>query len=135
MEILACCPDCQTWQSILWNESEKVNCPSCGTPWLQNLTEGFVDQCAMCGAAHLYRQKDFNRKLGVGLVIVGVLLAYWTYGISLGVVTLIDWFLFRRVGEVGCCYRCLAQYRKSPLVDKMPTFDLELQDYYRNLKG
>jgi hypothetical protein len=65
---------------------------------------------------------------------VGVALAYFTYGLSLLVVTLIDFFLVRRVREVGVCYQCQAEFRKSDLVDALKPFDLELFDYYRNLR-
>ncbi len=134
MEIQAVCPHCKKVGVAHWKEKENIFCPLCQHPWLEFVTEKFIDQCAMCGAAHLYRQKDFNRKLGVGLVVLGVAFAYFTYGISLLVVTLVDWLLFKRVGEVGCCYRCNTQYRKSSRIDEMAPFDLELQDYYRNLR-
>lgn len=88
----------------------------------------------MCGAAHLYRQKDFNRKWGLALVALGVIFAYWTYGISLVVVTLLDWVISRRVKEVATCYRCQVVFRDTPLIADVAPFDLELQDYYRNLK-
>ena len=83
----------------------------------------------------MYRRKDFNQKLGILLVVVGVLLAYFTYGLSLLGVTLIDFFLFRKVREVGICYQCHAEFRKSLLIDQLVPFDLELFDYYRNLKA
>jgi len=98
MEVTAKCPKCHNWQVFT---PPPDACPKCGGALMAHRTEAF-DQCPVCGAAHLYRQKDFNRKLGVGLVVIGVILAYWTYGLSLLAVTLIDWLLVRRVGQVGC---------------------------------
>lgn len=133
MEIQATCPHCEVLQTVQWMGGSLL-CPACAKPWLEFLTEKFVDQCAMCGAAHLYRIKDFNRKWGVALVALGVLFAYWTYGISLLVVTLLDWIIARRVKEVATCYKCHAIYRDTPLIEKVAPFDLELADYYKNLR-
>lgn len=140
MEVDATCPHCRTFQSTELPEgAPSLACAKCGEnlvahmpPETQSGKE--LRQCPVCGAAHTYRQKDFNRVLGVGLIVLGVALAYFTYGISLVVVTLIDWLLVRRVGEVGCCYQCHAQFRKSPIIATMEPFNLSLHDYYRNLK-
>ena len=69
------------------------------------------------------------------MVVLGVLLAYFTYGISLLLVALVDWLIYKRVKDVGCCYSCEAQFRDSPMVAKLAPFNLELHDYYRNLKS
>lgn len=140
MEISALCPHCGVSLSIELTENEpEKTCPSCAKnviPFLCVETrEGkSLSQCPICGARHTYRQKDFNRALGVGLILLGIGFSYLTYGISLVAVTLIDFFLFRRVTEVGCCYQCHAQFRKSPMVAQMEPFELTLHDYYRNLK-
>lgn len=139
LELTAPCPSCAKRTTLLLSADNEPHCQGCGKPLLPYLTDDlrdeiFAPQCPVCGAAHLYRQKDFNRRLGVTLVVVGIALAYFTYGLSLLAVTLIDWFLFRRVKEVGCCYRCGLQLRKSPLVAKLEPFSLQLHDYYRNLK-
>jgi hypothetical protein len=133
MMVTAHCPTCNALVEA------EAKCPKCQGPLFPHGTEAFhekgtLDQCPVCGAAHLYRQKDFNRKLGIALVVVGAVLAYWTWGLSLGVVALLDWLLFRRVGEVGCCYRCGAQFREMPTVGALEPFNLQLHDYYRSLK-
>jgi hypothetical protein len=68
-------------------------------------------QCAVCSSARLYRQRDFNRFLGIVVVVVGAVLVPFTYGISLPVVFLIDLILYRRVAEMAVCYLCRAEYR------------------------
>jgi len=140
MDIRFSCSQCQKQliQSISW-PVEGVSCEACQKALFPHATEAFInhkrlDQCPICGAAHLYRRKDFNQKLGIFLVVIGVVLAYFTYGISLLVVTLIDFFLLKKIGEVGICYQCKTEFRHSGLVDDLPPFDLELFDYYRNLK-
>ena len=42
-----------------------------------------LEVCLACGSDKLYSQKDFNRKLGLAIVIVGAVLSPWTYGLSL----------------------------------------------------
>ncbi len=131
MEISTDCPLCKTRVEINSNEARHCNEPLLPYATDRFLKEHYLNQCPACGAAHLYRQKDFNRNLGIGLVALGIALAWWTYGISLLIVTVVDWWLYRRVGEVGCCYQCSAQFRGAE-VKHLGLFDLELHDYYRN---
>lgn len=139
MEIDAFCPHCRASVSeVLKVGEEQLSCRACQKNLLEHLTEETrqgvkLSQCPLCGAAHTYRQKDFNRKLGVGLIVLGVGLAYFTYGVSLLAVTLIDWIIAKKVAEVGCCYQCHAQFRKSPMIETMEPFQLTLFDYYKNL--
>lgn len=90
-----------------------------------------LEQCSVCGCNHLYQQKDFNRRIGVGLIIAGIVLAYWTYGLSLLVVAILDFIIRRKVGDVGICYACKAEYRGDE-VGKLPEFELVLHDHYQN---
>ncbi|NBV51846.1 hypothetical protein EBR78_11600, partial [bacterium] len=83
---------------------------------------------------HLYQRKDFNQKLGIGLIVLGVVLAYFTYGLSLLLVTGIDWWLSKRIPPMGACYRCKSEFRNSKLIRSMEPFNLQLYDYYRNLR-
>ena len=94
-----------------------------------------LDGCPVCGCEHLYRQKDFNRHLGVALVVVAVVLAYFTFGLSLLAVALVDWLLFPRIREVGICYQCKAVVRSDDkaVIGTLPAFELGLHDYYKNL--
>ena len=138
MEIDAICPHCENRVTLGYEgRGIKTVCPHCHEEALPHATDRFhqtqkLDQCPLCGCAHLFRQKDFNRKLGVALIVVGVLLSFWTYGISLLIVTGIDFFLYRSVGEVGCCYGCHSVFR-GDTIRQLPPFDLELHDYYRSL--
>jgi len=139
MQITAPCPHCSHLQTFDFSHSQVLNkCVKCDKPLLPHATQGLLEgtklnQCPLCGAAHLYQRKDFNQKLGVALIVIGVLLAYFTYGLSLLVVTLIDFFLFKKIKEVGICYQCGAQFRNSPLIHSLDAFNLQLFDYYKNL--
>jgi hypothetical protein len=139
MLIRTFCPHCKTeFAGELSFPHPKLLCLHCHQEVLSFCTEYFLegkklDQCPFCGASHLYRRKDFNQNWGIILVISGVLLAYFTYGLSLLLVTLIDFFLFRRVKEVGICYQCKSEFRNSLLIDQLEPFNLQVFDYYKNL--
>jgi len=133
------CPACGVLEEISWKPgTTSPTCGACDKPLFPEATDAFLsdgtlDQCPACGCAHLFRQKDFNRALGVGLVVVGIALAGFTYGISLVIVAAIDLAIYRLVGEVACCYRCGGQFRGLPRMGDVPPFQLPLHDYYRNL--
>jgi len=74
--------------------------------WVDPLT-----RCLACGSERLFAQKDFNRKLGVAVVIVGAVLSPWTYGASLVVCLLFDYGLYYLVPEITVCYGCDAIHR------------------------
>lgn len=141
MEITLTCRSCGTANNVFYqNENGPTTCANCASQLLPFVTQNFlketkIDQCPACGSSHLYRQRDFNRLIGIGLVVVGVALAYWTYGMSLLAVAVLDWMLYRLVGEVGCCYRCHAQIRGTSLVDELESFNLVLHDHYRTVSA
>lgn len=70
-----------------------------------------VEACLACGSSRLYVQKDFDRRLGVAVVVVGAVLSPWTYGLSLLACMLIDYGLYHVVPEVTVCYGCDAIHR------------------------
>lgn len=138
MKILCSCKTCKTTRDFAFTPGQTPPSCACGKETFSFATDRFLkdetlNQCPLCGAAHVYRQKDFNRNLGVALIVLGVFLSYWTYGTSLVVVTLLDWLLIRRVKELGVCYQCNAQFRDSGAIAKLETFNLSLHDYYKNL--
>ena len=67
--------------------------------------------CLSCGSERFFVQKDFNRKLGVAIVVVGAVLSPWTYGASLVVCMLVDYGLYCVVPEITVCYGCDAIHR------------------------
>jgi hypothetical protein len=94
-------------------------------------TERLVDRCAACGGAQLYVQRDFNQKAGLGVVVVGAMLAPFTpYYSSLFVAALIDAGLYALLPEVTICYRCQAHYRGFERNPRHQPFDLHLAEQY-----
>jgi hypothetical protein len=105
-------------------------------PALEN--EHFVRNCVGCGHDTLYVQKDFNRNLGVAIVVVGSLAALYFFSksqpllamLALFVSAGVDFLIYKLVGEVTVCYACHAIYRGFGKNPDHGTFELkELEKY------
>lgn len=87
-----------------------------------------ISRCAACGHEQLYFQKDFNRKTGIALVVLGSIFVPWTYGLSLLGVTILDYAVWRMVKDVIVCYQCQAVHRGYPANPDIKPFDLVVHD-------
>jgi len=115
MELRYACPQCGTENLRPAAEHGTVlSCDRCGyagvlpTDWTR---EGRVALCPICGTTELYRQKDFNHKLGILVLIAGALFAFFTRYLSLVAAALLDLVLYLTAPEVLICYRCRAHIR------------------------
>lgn len=127
MEIVAKCPKCDAGLPVSApGAPAAIRCGGCGLDipltWSAGVRDdSAVDRCPVCGGPDFYLRKDFDPKIGLGVVIVGALISggfYWfgrdliAYSI-LGAATLIDLFVYGRLGEVTVCYRCHTEFRGS----------------------
>ena len=87
-----------------------------------------IERCAACDHDQLYFQKDFNRRTGIALVVVGAIFVPWTYGASLLAVTILDYIVWRVVKDVIVCYECQAVHRGYPIPPALKPFDLVIHD-------
>jgi len=139
-----------------------IECPSCNSPQRADLAAGqtacacvacshqiplrpgavegaTVNECAICGTQDLYVQKDFPHRLGLSIVVVGIVLSsiawwYYWYPAALGILlvtALLDFCLYYAIGDVLICYRCLAQYRGVDRNPEHKPFDLAIGERYR----
>ena len=136
------CPKClRIAHGEVTEASRGVTCSECG--WSrpigeEELHDGSLTCCIVCGCQDLWRQKDFSPKLGVFIVGVGILIstyfvAYMMPGYAMGVLMafgLMDWALYWVLPDRLVCYRCHAQYRQLPKIE-VPAFDLEVNERYR----
>lgn len=109
----------------------ELACPNCGdvrSVAASGWDEGQVTVCPICDCKHLYRQRDFNRALGCLLVAIGAALVPWTYGLSLIALSLLDLWLYRRLGDAVVCYRCDTVYRDAKPTESQTDFDLLKHD-------
>ncbi len=116
--------------------SKTVQCISC------NKSYGTLDDfcaeksgiqfCVICRCRDLYVQKDFNRKVGCGIAVIGAVLAPFTKLISLFVCALIDLLLYLLLPVITICYRCATIYRAFPKNSNHEGFNLGINDRYRS---
>jgi hypothetical protein len=92
--------------------------------------EQLIDVCPACNGTQLYVQRDFNQKAGLGVVIVGAVLAPFTHYASLVVAAVIDSGLYLMLAEITICYRCQAHFRRFKRNPKHEPFDLHLAEQY-----
>jgi len=99
-----------------------------------------VDACPLCEGRDFYFRKDFDPKLGLTVMVIAALISagfYW-YGLDLiaygvlGVVALIDLFVYGRLKNLSICYRCHTEFRgtyevTAPVFDLATCDDLELE--------
>lgn len=96
------------------------------------MEDGALRRCWVCGCDWLYRQRDFNRKVGLGIVAVAALFSVKTYGLSLLAAAIIDLILYTRLPEIAMCYHCEAIHRGFPLTDRIESYDLGTQERYED---
>jgi len=139
---------CSACQALVHKEfdasARTITCPHCQQSI--GLAEGALDgqritRCLVCPSTDLFIRKDFPQRIGVGLVVIGILgscVAWyhanllWTFGI-LFATALADVLLYAVVGNVLMCYRCNALYRDVASLDSHGQFDLETHEKYRQL--
>jgi hypothetical protein len=90
-----------------------------------------IEECPACQGRSFYVQRDFNQKVGLGIVVVGGILAPFTpFYSSLIVAALVDAALYLVLPEITICYRCLAHFRGFLRNPKHEAFDLHIAEQY-----
>jgi DNA-directed RNA polymerase subunit RPC12/RpoP len=139
------CPTCSTPVHLVDIETLTIlACSHCGTA-LEVPQDGFVGdssrrlaRCLVCPSHDLFVRKDFPQRVGVGIVVVGLLGSCVAWGMHelvatfaiLFVTALIDLVLYLLVPDCLACYRCGARYRGTG-ADGFAPFDLETHERHR----
>jgi len=123
------CPKCDARQTRESGETARA-CDRCGAEnsVVAPAAGSLIERCAACGHDQLYFQKDFNRKTGMAIVVVGAIFVPWTYGLSLLGVTILDYVVWRLVKDVIVCYQCQSVHRGYPPNPALKGFDLVTHD-------
>ncbi len=133
MDVQITCKECGS--SVDINPSLDATKAQCGV--CQHITnvkftpahvEGRLEECPVCERQDFYKQKDFNRKIGVALFVIAAILSIWTYGLSLVALYLVDLFLFRKLALVAICYKCQTNFRNLVNMNEIRDFDHEMND-------
>ena len=102
--------------------------------------DGRPVRCPLCGDPRLYVQRDFSRKVGIGLlvagfalaVLLGMLVGPWGFFAALGGSVALDTLLWAVSGNVVICHWCETHLRGGP--EDYPEFDLAVHDLVRHQK-
>ena len=116
---------------------EEIECGRCGgvqtTQGPDSLDDkGKLKSCVICGCDHLYRQRDFNRKMGLAIVVVAALFSVKTYGLSLLAAAIIDLALYLRLKEIVLCYHCEAIHRGFQRAEEIQAYDLATHERFED---
>jgi hypothetical protein len=141
MQILAKCPQCDAGLPVKAADApDAIQCGRCGRDIRLSISESLragerVDRCPVCSGADFYGRKDFDPKIGLTIIIIGIAISagfYWfkrdliAYGI-LAAATLVDLAIYGRLKDLTVCYRCHTEFR-GPEARHAPAFDLHTAD-------
>ncbi len=133
MEVQITCTSCGSSIEVLPDRSSsKVECDVCKhvqeVIFTADHEVGSLTECPVCRRMDFYKQKDFNRKIGVTLFLIAAILSIWTYGLSLVGLFLVDLFLFQKLSVVAICYKCRTNFRKLKNMGEIREYDHEMND-------
>jgi hypothetical protein len=137
------CPRCESQNrtNLGAGAEPRLHCTQC--EWSRNCppdsAEARPEKCLVCGCGDLWRQKDFPQRLGVAMVVAGVIASTWAIAQyqpvwAMGVLllfALLDMLLYAWMPDVLVCYRCHARYRDPEPGQVYPAFQLETSERYR----
>jgi hypothetical protein len=133
-EINFCCLRCG--DGILLHEPfpPTSRCTSCQQELALSLEKlAPLQQCAVCHGEDFYLQKDFNRSLGLFLVLLGASLSFLFFSLGfpllyfwlpLLILPLLDFLLYFLCPLILICYRCEGIYRHFETSLPVEGFDL-----------
>ena len=106
------CTDCNTYTSLDPSHKQLICCSQCH----QELgkikdTADIFDYCPICSCRQFYLMKDFNQFVGCLVMLCGIVLVPFTYGLSLPVFALIYWLIYKKYPQIIVCYRCASEFR------------------------
>ena len=141
MQILAKCPQCDAGLPVKAADApDAIKCGRCGRDIPLSISESLrtgqrVDRCPVCHGEDFYGRKDFDPKIGLTIIIIGIAISagfYWfkrdliAYSI-LAAATLVDLAIYGRLKDLTVCYRCHTEFR-GPEARHAPAFDLHTAD-------
>ena len=151
MNIVAKCPKCDAGLPFAAADAPaSIKCGRCGREIPLQVSSGLradtaVDCCPVCSGSDFYIRKDFDPKVGLGVVIAGAAVSavfYWfgkdlvAYGILAGA-ALIDLVVYGRLKDITVCYRCHSEFRgqypRTATAFDLHTADVLEQEYERRI--
>jgi hypothetical protein len=143
MNVTFACPRChESSRAEIAAADESFACSACGSSIAMPrdaFDGGAVRRCLVCPSSDLFVRKDFPQRLGVAIVVLGIVASSVAWGYTYTIATfailfttaLVDVVLYLIVPDALMCYRCGAQYRLAPGMDRHSAFNLETHERYR----
>ena len=117
------CDQCKQYKSIEYKDQDILNCPACQAQWgTVSNKEDVFDYCPVCRCRQFYISKDFNQFVGCLIMVIGIVLVPWTFGLSLPVFALVDWLIHKKVASIINCYKCGTEFRGFNTQDRFKPF-------------
>lgn len=126
---------CRECQSTLSSNGSNLQCSVCSRQYPIDESVKSLEKCPICDCRRFYRQKDFPRIFGLGIIVVGAVLVPFTYGISLVVLSLIDWSIYKRVPTIAVCYMCRAEFRGILIMNNILPFRHHMAEGYERRRN
>ena len=142
MQTAFSCPKCDGAVSSEFSDATtSLTCSHCGQELsipAGAVVAGRVERCLACPSKDLFLRKDFPQRLGVAIVVVGIIISTATWAMERPLLTyavlfataLIDLVLYVTMPDALMCYRCGALYRGCDLTEH-EGFNLETHERYR----
>ena len=117
------CDNCKQYAKVDVKEGGILSCPNCSHRWGEvKSREDVFEHCPVCTCRQFYLAKDFNQAVGCLIMLVGIILVPFTYGLSLPVFALIDWLVYKRVATIINCYKCGSEFHGFKTQKKLKPF-------------
>lgn len=142
MEVTFTCVECGSGINVYPSqEAGQVQCEVCDSKmdvtFDQNHEAAKVIDCPCCGRKDFFKQKDFNRKIGVGLFVTGAISVPvfiwmgigfpWIYSVFFFMVVM-DIALYFLLPLVVVCYKCQTIFRNVANIEDIHGFNHEMND-------
>ncbi len=126
---------------------EDVPCPTCAAPlavsWPPDAGRSGIEACVLCGFRRFFSQRDFNRRIGLWLVVAAIAASAVLFAKGpplawlsvLGVFAIVDGFLMWWLPEVVVCYVCQTVYRGFPRRADQGAYDPKVAASVQPLRG
>jgi DNA-directed RNA polymerase subunit RPC12/RpoP len=143
MNVTFSCSRCGQGVRLAVEPSDReISCPACQQAIVvpPDAFDGpALCRCLVCPSTDLFVRKDFPQRLGVSIVVTGIVLSSVAWGFALPILTfailfataLVDVVLYLIVPDALMCYRCGAQYRLAKDLSRHGAFNLETHERHR----
>jgi predicted RNA-binding Zn-ribbon protein involved in translation (DUF1610 family) len=144
------CPRCDEmflYQSEdMPSKQETLRCPHCELRFMEGVevprANSPVKKCWVCGNEEFYVQRDFNRELGLLIVVASAMIVFLIMllmdpflGIlCLVVIAVVDLIIYSSITNCTVCYLCQSIYRGYPLNPQHKGFYLGTEERFKRMR-